>query len=124
MSEKEPLVARGRSLLGELLRIAQTRLEMLAMELEQEKLRIARALRLAIITAVCAWLAGFTLVLWVALALGPRARFIVLGALFALFVLAALASWIVLRRSLGRDPPFSRLIDQLRLDRASLGHEP
>ncbi len=124
MSEREPLITRGRSLLGELLRIAQTRLEMLAIELEQEKLRITRALRLAVITAVCAWLAGFTLVLWVALALPPQARLIVLGALFVLFVLAALTSWIVLRRALGRDPPFSRLIAQLRLDRASLGHEP
>ncbi len=124
MSEREPLITRGRSLLGELLRIAQTRLEMLAIELEQEKLRITRALRLAVITAVCAWLAGFTLVLWVALALPPQARLIVLGALFVLFALAALASWIVLRRALGRDPPFSRLIAQLRLDRASLGHEP
>ncbi len=124
MSEKEPIVARGRSLLGELLRIAQTRLEMLAIELEQEKLRIGRALRLALVTAVCAWLAGFTLVLWVALALAPRARFIALGALFVLFVAAALTGWIVLRRSLGRDPPFSRLIAQLRLDRASLGNEP
>ncbi len=124
MSEKEPIVARGRSLLGELLRIAQTRLEMLAIELEQEKLRITRALRLALVTAICAWLSGFTLVLWVALSLRPSVRFIVLGALFILFGLAALASWIVLRRSLTRSPPFSRLIGQLRLDRASLGQEP
>ncbi len=124
MSEKEPIIARSRSLLGELLRIAQTRLEMLAIELEQEKLRITRALRLALITAVCGWLAGFTLVLWVALSLRPNVRFIVLGALFVLFVLAGLTSWIVLRRALSRNPPFSRLIGQLRLDRASLGQEP
>ena len=124
MSEKEPFVARGRSLLAELLRIAQTRLEMLAIELEQEKLRITRALRLAAVVVVCGWLAGFTLVLWVALSLRPDVRFIVLGALFVLFVLGGLASWIALRRSLRRDPPFSRLIGQLRLDRASLGQEP
>ncbi len=124
MSEQEPFVARGRSLLGELLRMAQTRLEMLALELEQEKLRVARALRLAAVTAVCAWLAGFTLVLWVALALRPSVRFIALGALFALFALGGLASWIALRRALTRDSPFSRLIGQLRLDRASLGHGP
>ncbi|MGB6450003.1 MAG: phage holin family protein [Steroidobacteraceae bacterium] len=124
MSEREPVIARGRSLLGELLRMTQTRLEMLAIELEQEKLRIARALRLAAVAAVCAWLAGFTLVLWAALSLRPPVRFIVLGTLFVLFVLAGLTSWIALRRSLKRDPPFSRLIGQLRLDRASLGQEP
>ncbi len=123
MSEREPIIARGRSLLGELLRMTQTRLEMLALELEQEKLRIARELRLAAITLGCAWLAGFTLVLWAALALRPPVRFIVLGALFVLFVLAGLTSWIVLRRSLSHNRPFSRLIGQLRLDRASLGHE-
>lgn len=124
MSEREPLIARGRSLLGELLRMTQTRLEMLAIEIEQEKLRITRALRLAAVTAICSWLAGFTLVLWVALSLRPPVRFIVLGALFVFFVLAGLTSWIFLRRSLNRNPPFSRLIGQLRLDRASLGQEP
>ncbi len=124
MSDREPIIARGRSLLGELLRMTQTRLEMLALELEQEKLRIARELRLAAIALGCAWLAGFTLVLWAALALRPPVRFIVLGALFACFVLAGLTSWLVLRRSLRRNSPFSRLIGQLRLDRVSLGQEP
>src|SRR5262249_59303675 len=77
MSEaSQPLVARGKSLLEQLLRIAQNRLELLTIELEQEKLRLARDLRLASLCAVCAWLAGFTLVLWAALALPPHARFI------------------------------------------------
>lgn len=124
MSESEPAIARGRSLLRELLRMAQTRLEMLAIELEQEKLWVIRVLRAALVTLICAWLAGFALILWVALALTRGTRFIVLGALFVAFLLGAIAGWIVLMRSMRRRAPFARLIGQLRLDRASLGPEP
>jgi uncharacterized membrane protein YqjE len=131
MSEgAQPLIARGRSLLGELLRIVQTRLEMLAIEFEQEKLRITRQLQLAIIAALCTWLSGFTLVLWVALSLRPDVRFIVLGALFVAFGLGGLGCWIGLRRAMRRDALFARLLTQLRLDReslaslGSLGQEP
>ncbi len=120
----QPLVARGRSLLGELLRIVQTRLEMLAIEFEQEKIRITRQLRLAIVAALCTWLAGFTLVLWVALALRPDVRFIVLGALFGAFATASVGCWIGLRRLMRRHALFARLLTQLRLDRQSLGQEP
>ncbi len=120
----QPLVARGRSLLGELLRIVQTRLEMLAIEFEQEKIRIARQIRLAIVAALCTWLAGFTLVLWVALALRPDVRFIVLGALFGAFTVASIACWIGLSRSMRRQALFARLMAQLRLDRESLGQAP
>ncbi len=121
--ESQNLFARGRSMLIEALRMAQTRLELLALELEQERLRIARDLRLAIFGAICLWLSGFSLVLWVALALRPEPRFILLGCFFFVFLVAALAFWIALRRSMRRDPPFTRLIGQLRLDRASLGGE-
>jgi uncharacterized membrane protein YqjE len=119
----QPLLARGRSLLGELLRIVQTRLEMLAIEFEQEKIRISRQLRLAVVAALCTWLAGFTLVLWVALSLRPDVRFIVLGALFGVFTLGALGCWIALRRVMRHDALFARLMTQLRLDRESLGQE-
>jgi uncharacterized membrane protein YqjE len=120
----QPLIGRGRSFLRELLRIVQTRLEMLAIEFEQEKLRLTQQLRLAIVAALCAWLAGFTLILWVALALRPDVRFIVLGILFGVFVLATLACWVGLRRAMRRGPLFARLLTQLRLDRESLGQEP
>jgi uncharacterized membrane protein YqjE len=120
----QPLVARGRSLLGELLGIVQTRLEMLAIEFEQEKIRITRQLALALVAALCTWLAGFTLVLWVALALRSDVRFIVLGALFGVFTVASVAFWIGLRRLTRRHALFARLMHQLRLDRESLGQEP
>jgi uncharacterized membrane protein YqjE len=120
----QPIIGRGKSLLAQLLRIVQTRLEMLAVEIEQEKLNVRRELRLAALCIICAWLAGFTLVLWAALSLPPSVRLIVLGALFVLFVLIGLGSWLALRRTFRRTPMFTRLIQQLRLDRATLDPGP
>jgi len=122
--DEAPFVGRGRSLLLQVLAIAQTRLELLALELEQERIALARELRIAAIAAICGWLAGFTLVIWVALAFTPEIRFIALGVAFAQFAVASLASYLVLRRSLRRGPLFSRVINQLRLDRAALGGAP
>lgn len=119
----QPLIDRGKSLLDQLLRIAQTRLEMLSVEVQREKLELARTIRLAIAVAVCAWLSGFSLILWVALVLPPDWRSKLLGGLFVVLLAASLGCWIALRRRSGRQPIFSRLIEQLRLDRASLGPE-
>jgi hypothetical protein len=59
--------------------------------------------------------------MWVALAFSPQIRFVALGVAFILFAAASVTSWMVLRRSLRRGPLFSRVITQLRLDRAALG---
>lgn len=120
----QPLIDRGKSLLDQLLRIAQTRLEMLSVEVQREKLELARTVRLAIAVAVCAWLAGFSLILWVALTLPPDLRSKLLGGLFVVLLAASIGCWIALRRRGGRQPIFTRLIEQLQLDRASLGPEP
>jgi uncharacterized membrane protein YqjE len=117
----QPIIGRGKHLLDQLLRITQTRLELLSLELEQERLNITRELRVAALCVISAWLAGFTLVLWVALAFPPDVRFIVLG----VFALASVIAWLALRkRVMQRAPIFARVIAQLRLDRASLGTEP
>jgi len=120
----QPVIGRAKSLLSQLLGIAQTRLELLSLELEQERLTIARQLRLAALCAVCLWLGGFTLILWVALSFSPETRFVVLGVLCGVFLLAALVGWIVLKRTRRHGSLFSRVIKQLRLDRASLGQTP
>jgi uncharacterized membrane protein YqjE len=124
MDGGQPIIARGKSLLEQLLRIAQNRLELLSLELESEKLRVTRDLRLALMGAIFAWLAFFTLVLLAALALPRERRLIALGALFVLFVIASVVSFVMLRRSVRRAPLFTRIINQLRLDRASLSQEP
>jgi len=119
----QPVIGRARSLLDQVLRIAQTRLELLAVEIQQEKLALSRQLLLASLTAICALLAGLTLVVWVALAFPPDTRLIVLGVLFALLVAGSVGCWYALKRHAKRDPLFSRVIQQLRLDRASLSQE-
>jgi uncharacterized membrane protein YqjE len=118
-----PLIGRGKSLLDQVLRIAQTRLELLSVEVQREKAIVVRQLWLAAAGILCGWLAGFTVILWAALTLEPRERSIVLGSLSALLVIGSLASWLALRRRARREPLFTRAIQQLHLDRSSLGQD-
>lgn len=120
----QPVIGRVRSLLDQILKIAQTRLELLAVEIQQEKLALSKQLLLASLTAICALLAGLTLVVWIALAFPPETRLIVLGVLFVALVLGSIGCWYALKRHARRDPLFSRVIHQLHLDRASLSQEP
>jgi uncharacterized membrane protein YqjE len=116
-----PLIGRGKSLLDQVLRLAQTRLELLSVEIQREKVIVVRQIWLAAAGIVCAWLAGFTAILWAALTLPPRERSILLGVIVAALVIGALASWLALRKRRRREPLFSRAIQQLQLDRDSLG---
>ncbi|HEY8506936.1 MAG TPA: phage holin family protein [Steroidobacteraceae bacterium] len=120
MEAGQPIIGRGKSILQQLLRIAQTRLELLSVELQQEKLAVARQVRLAAIMVVCAWLAGLTLILWIALVLPPERRSLFLGVLFFLLLLGAVICAVMLRRQKRREPLFSRVIHQLQLDRHAL----
>jgi uncharacterized membrane protein YqjE len=118
-----PLIGRGKSLLDQVLRIAQTRLELLSLEVQREKTIVVRQLMLAALGITSALLAGFTLILWGALTLPPRERTIFLGVVFGVLLVGGLASWLVLRRRARREPLFNRAIHQLHLDRASLGSD-
>jgi uncharacterized membrane protein YqjE len=115
-----PLIGRGKSLLDQVLRIAQTRLELLSLEVQREKAIVVRQLVIAAVGVICAWLAGFTLILWAALTLPPRPRTVFLGVLFGALLFGSLVSWIVLRRRARREPLFTRAIHQLQLDRSAL----
>ena len=115
-----PLIGRGKSLLDQALRVVQTRLELLSVEIQREKAIVVRQLVIAAVGVICAWLAGFTLILWAALTLPPRERTVFLGVLFGALLLGSLASWLVLRRRAQREPLFTRAIHQLQLDRSAL----
>jgi uncharacterized membrane protein YqjE len=119
----QPIVGRAKSLLDQLLRIAQTRLELLSAEVHQEKLAITRQWQFAVGAVVCACLAGVTLITLLAIAIPPSQRVMVLSLVLALFVVGALGCWLALRQRAKRPPLFSRVIHQLRLDRASLGED-
>lgn len=120
----QPIVGRGKALLEQLLRIAQTRLELLSAELQYEKLALTRQWQFAVAIVVCTCLAGVTLITLLAVAVPPHLRVAVLSVVLALFAGGALGCWMALRRRARRPPLFSRVIHQLRLDRAALGQGP
>lgn len=114
------IVGRGKSLLDQILRLAQTRLELLSAELHHEKLALMRQWQLAVAGVVCVCLAGVTSIVLIAVAVPPHARAAVLGAILVIFLGCAAGCAIALRKRADRGPLFSRVINQLRLDRASL----
>ena len=124
MEPAQPLVGRARSLLDQLLRIAQTRLELLSAEIESEKLALTRQWQIAVLAVVLGSLAGVTLIVWLAVTLPVDMRTTVLGAIFVLLIGGVVGCAFSLRRRRKRPALFSRVAHQLRLDRAALGGEP
>ncbi|HNR22607.1 MAG TPA: phage holin family protein [Steroidobacteraceae bacterium] len=103
------------------LRIAQTRLEILSVDLQREKQAIARQLALAVTCGTSAALAAFACILWVALAFEPQTRFIVLGVLTGVLALVAVACGLLFWRGLQRrDHLFGQLIEALKRDSDAL----
>jgi uncharacterized membrane protein YqjE len=99
------------------LRIAQTRLEMLSVDLQREKAAVARQLAFAVACGTSAALAAFACILWAALSFEPRTRFIVLGVLTGVFVLVAVACGLLFWRGLQRRGRlFGQLIEALKRD--------
>jgi uncharacterized membrane protein YqjE len=120
MEPAQPIVGRARSILDQLLGIAHTRLELLSAEIQSEKLALMRQWQLAVLTVVLGCMAGVTFILWLAFTVPPERRTVILGGLFLLLVGAAIGSALALRKRGRRPPLFSRVAQQLRLDRASL----
>jgi uncharacterized membrane protein YqjE len=114
-------VHRGKSLLDQLLHIAQTRLELLSAEIHQEKLALMHQWRLAVGALVCLCLAGVALIAFIAVTLPEDLRGKVLLGVFLVLCGGALGCWLKLRTRSHRAPLFSRVVHQLRLDRTSLG---
>jgi uncharacterized membrane protein YqjE len=110
------LAEHGRSFLRQLLAMCQTRLEMLGLEVEQEVNALGRELRLAALCIISAWLAGTSLVLWVAVMFPRQVGLWILAVLCVLFAVTSLLSWQVLKRVSVRERLFTRLTEQLRQD--------
>jgi uncharacterized membrane protein YqjE len=110
------LAENGRSLLRQLLAMWQTRLEMAGLALEQEVTALGRELRLAALCIISAWLAGTSLVLWVAVMFPRQVGLWILAVLCVLFAVTSLISYQVLKRVSVRERIFTRLTEQLRQD--------
>ncbi len=98
MEPAQPIVGRARSILDQLLNIAQTRLELLSAEIQSEKLALTRQWLFAVAAVVLGCLAGVTLILWLALTLPPHLRTTVLGAIFFALVGGVLGCVLALRK--------------------------
>jgi uncharacterized membrane protein YqjE len=123
MEPAQPIVGRVRSLLDQLLRIVQTRVELLSAEIQTEKLALTRQWQLAVTAVVLTSLAGVTFIVWLALTVPPEQRTLALGILFLALVGGAVGCGIAMHRRHKRPALFSRVANQLRLDRASLTSE-
>lgn len=122
MQDPKGLVSRVGDIAGDLLRMAQTRLEMLGVELQIERDALLDRLRLGMFAAVAATLAGVTAMLWVAVAAPPAMRSVLLGVLTLLWIAIALTA-MLLARGHGRraaQPLFRSVIAQIGRDRRTL----
>ena len=120
MEPAQPIVGRVRSILDQLLGIVQTRVELLSAEIQSEKLALTRQWQLAVTAVVLSSLAGVTLIVWLGLTVPPHLRTTVLGIVFFLLVGGAIGCAIAMHRRHKRPALFSRVANQLRLDRQSL----
>jgi uncharacterized membrane protein YqjE len=123
MEPAQPIVGRVRSLLDQLLGLAQTRIELLSAEIQSEKLALTRQWQLAITAVVLSSLAGVTFIVWLGFTVPPHLRTLAMGAVFFILVGGAVGCGIAMHRRHKRPPLFSRVAQQLRLDRASLSEE-
>jgi uncharacterized membrane protein YqjE len=101
------------------LRMARTRLELLAIEVQQEKARVARQL---IVVSATLFFASFGLMLtiaWLALSLPEAQRANVLGGLGLAFLAAAAAGAMWLKAA-PRERPLSASLAALRADERAL----
>jgi len=127
MAEREGAAARGgllhsmRHLGSALLGAAQTRLEILATEIEEERLRLEQLLLVALAAAVCLGMAMLLAVAFVLIYFWEEHRLLTVGVLALVFLaLAALFGWIVRAKVKARPQPFAITRAELAKDRAML----
>jgi uncharacterized membrane protein YqjE len=120
MSASPTFAERTRSLLRQILAMGQTRLEMIGLAVEQEVAALGRELRLAAVCIISAWLAGTSLVLWVAVMFPRQVGLWILAVLCVLFSFTSPMTYQILKRVSIRERLFTRMAEQLRKDAKSL----
>lgn len=127
MGEREGAAARGgllhsiKHLAGTLLAAAQTRLAILATEIEEERLRLEQLLLVALAAAFCLGMAVMLAVAFVVVYFWDTHRLITVGILAAAFLsAAAVCGWILRDNARTRPKPFAVTRGELAKDLASL----
>lgn len=114
-----------RSRLDTLLGAAQTRLALLTVELQEEKLRLARLLFTTVLTALFLGFAAVFAVLWVTVALWDDHRLLALGLSTGLFLVLGLAAASVAARTVAAGSRlFAASLAELDKDRDALKTRP
>lgn len=108
------------TLVGRVARVAlkgaEARVELLAVEWQQERLRLMDLLAFSLALLLLATLGALLLTLTIILLFPPAARIYVTAGFAVLYLLAAAGVWLVLRSVLKRQP-FADSIEQVRKDR-------
>jgi uncharacterized membrane protein YqjE len=118
------LYASARRLLSTGLELAQVRLELLALEFEQEKLRLFDALGLAVIALLGVGVGALLLCAWVVMLVEPEQRRLTLGLLALAFLGGGAWAFSAARARLRRPDGLFRLTAaELARDRESLAKD-
>lgn len=121
----EALSGPARRLAASLLALGRIRLELLALELEEEKERIAALVFWSVLSALAAGFGLLLLLMLVTVALWDSHRLAALGAACALFLGLAVWGWMQMRRRSAQGPSLFRAsIAELREDAAGLQRPP
>ncbi len=111
------LLASLRQLTSTLIEILYTRLELFAAEIDEERVRIARALWLVAVGVFCLSLGTLLAVLFLVVLFWDTHRLAVLGGLAAGFLLAGITAMLMLKARLSqRVRMFSQSLEELKRD--------
>jgi uncharacterized membrane protein YqjE len=113
----EGLLESLRKLARTFVALLQTRIEIFASELDEERARLARTVVLAVVGAFCLGLATVLLVLLIVVIFWDTNRLLAIGVIAGLFALGALAALVALRSTLRQRPKFlAATLAELRKD--------
>jgi len=120
-SHTEGLLDSLRNLAKTFVALVETRIEIFASEIDEERTRLARIVLLAVIAAFCLGLALVLLVLLIAVVFWDSNRLLAIGVITAIFALGALAALVALRKALRQQPKLlAATLAELRKDQREL----
>ena len=117
----EGLLDSLRNLARTFLAIVQTRIEIFASEIDEERARLARIAVLAAVAALCIALAVILLVFFLVVLFWDTNRLLAIGVLAGVFAVDGIAACFGLRAAISQRPKFlSATLAELRKDRTKL----
>ena len=117
----EGLLDSLRNLARTFIAIVQTRIEIFASEIDEERARLARIAVLAAVAALCIALAVVLLVFFLVVLFWDTNRLLAIGVLAGVFAIGGIAACLGLRAAISQRPKFlSATLAELRKDRTKL----